>query len=417
MELEITDLLTFKAVFRGITKFADVARFDVSRSGLRIRSIDPYDFCYVDIKLRPAFFGGIGWKSMKFSSEAEIGKLRQVISKITSSETVFLDIGKEGIGLNFVNSGMTRYDLNWQDDRQFDLPEPPDFKYDAEITIPSGEFLEAVDGASAVAKEIFFEVQAKRFLASAHNGDFSYSRTIESKGLMSICMNKASKNVKCPAILDYLKTVSYIAARCEKVKLSLSDKMPLRVDLSYKKQAEFKFILSNKVLDARESSYKQDRKYQRPIADAVKENLLRTSVTKFPEFLESIGDGVPLKDLMRSRHETENGDYSRLGNMLKFTVNDNGIISLSDDGTEFLKSLTKKSAKDNLNKKLKKNIPEYRYLLGLLKDQPRSFGWIVSSFRKSKECQVSKEDILLLLGLATWCNSIDRKFGLYYFGK
>jgi len=27
------------------------------------------------------------------------------------------------------------------------------------------------------------------------------------------------------------------------------------------------------------------------------------------------------------------------------------------------------------------------------------------------------DDVVLLLGMATWCKAIDRKLGLYYFGK
>ena len=79
MELKIVDVSLFKAIFRGITKFTDVARFDVSNNGIRIRSIDPHDFCYIDIKLQPSFFDGFNWNSETFTSEADIGKLKQVI--------------------------------------------------------------------------------------------------------------------------------------------------------------------------------------------------------------------------------------------------------------------------------------------------------------------------------------------------
>ena len=104
--------------------------------------------------------------------------------------------------------------------------------------------------------------------------------------------------------------------------------------------------------------------------------------------------------------------------MLKFTTKRKGIVYLSNEGKDFLTSLEKRSAKTKLNKKLKENIPEYNYMLKLLSDTPQSFGDIVNKLKRSKKYSMkSKEDVLLLLGLATWCNSIDRRLGLYYFGR
>ena len=134
--------------------------------------------------------------------------------------------------------------------------------------------------------------------------------------------------------------------------------------------------------------------------------------------MESIKDGIPLKNLLHSRYETENGSYTRLGEMLKFTTKRSGIVYLSSEGKDFLTSLEKRSGKTKLNKKLKENIPEYNYMLKLLSDTPKSFNDIVNNLKRSKKYSMkNKEDVLLLLGLATWCNAIDRRMGLYYFGK
>ena len=142
------------------------------------------------------------------------------------------------------------------------------------------------------------------------------------------------------------------------------------------------------------------------------------SVTKFPKFLESIKEGIPLKNLLHSRYETENGSYAKLGQMLKFTTKRSGIVYLSSEGKDFLTSLEKRSGKTKLNKKLKENIPEYNYMLKLLSDIPQSFDDIVNNLKRSKKYSMkNKEDVSLLLGLATWCNSVDRRMGLYYFGK
>ena len=420
MELKIEDISLFKAIFRGITKFTDVARFDVSHNGIRIRSIDPHDFCYIDIKLQPSFFDGFGWDSEKFTSEADIGKLRQVISKITKDKTLYLDIRKRTIALNFANSGKTRYELDWLDEEQFNLPEPQSLNYDAQITIPSSEFLEIVKEASAVSREIFFGIEDGKFVVGSHDGGFSYRKTIDLSGqVFESFKNKIPRRaVKSWTILDYLITVSEMVAQCGEVKLSLSDELPLRVDLSYRGHGRFTFIISNKTLSSSEKGTKQNVDYKKasPVTGNFKPPQI--SVTKFPKFLESIKEGIPSKNLLHSRYETENGNYTRLGELLKFTNKRNGVVYLSSEGKDFLKSLEKRSGKSKLNKKLKENIPEYNHMLKLLSDTPQSFGDIVNNLKRSKKYSMkNKEDVLLLLGLATWCNSIDRRMGLYYFGK
>jgi proliferating cell nuclear antigen len=420
MELKIEDLSLFKAIFRGITKFTDVARFDVSHNGIRIRSIDPHDFCYIDIKLQPSFFEGFSWDSEKFTSEADIGKLRNVISKITRDKIMYLDIRKKNIALNFVNSGKTRYELEWLDEEQFNLPEPQNLDYDAQITIPSTEFLEIVKEASAVSREIYFGVEGGKFVVGSHEGGFSYHKTMDLSGqVFESFKNKIPrKNVKSWTILDYLSTISEMVKQCGDVKLSLSDNLPLRIDLSYRGRGNFVFIISNQVLSVTEQGTKDKTEFKKISPNVTNFKPPQISVTKFPKFLESIKNGMPAKNLLHSRYETENGNYARLGELLKFTTKRNGVVYLSTEGKDFLASLEKRSGKTKLNKKLKENIPEYKYMLKLLSNTPQSFNDIVNSLKRSKKYSMkNKEDVLLLLGLATWCNSIDRRMGLYYYGK
>ncbi len=420
MELRIEDLALFKAIFRGITRFTDVARFDISKNGVRIRSIDPHDFCYVDIKLSPTFFNGFNWDSEKFSREAEIGKLKQVITKIKKEKKLNLDIRKKNIALNFINNEKTRYELEWLEDEEFNLPEPNNLDYDAEITIPSKEFLEIINEASSVSREIFFGIEDGKFVVGSEEGGFSYHKTIDLSGqVFESFKNKIpKKDVKTWTILDYLKTVTEMVTQCGEVKLGLSDDLPLRVDLSYRGRGTFTFIISNKGFSAAEEGAKKNSEYKK--ASPVTGNFTppQISVTKFPKFLESVKDGMAIKNLLHSRYETENGSYTKLGELLKFTTKRDGVIYLSNEGKEFLKSLEKRSAKTKLNKKLKEKIPEYKYMLKLLSNTPQNFEDIVIHLKKSKKYSMKdKEDVLLLLGLATWCNSIDRKLGLYYFGK
>ena len=405
MQLKIEDPFAFKAVFRAVTMFADTARFDVCSDKLRIRSIDSHDFCYIDIRLRPQFFGRRDFK-ITISGEAEVGMMKRAVSNIKKNDTMLLSIGRKGIELKFADK--VTYTLGWSNSEEFNLPEPNDFGYDAKIQIPSGNLLETINEALAVSREITFEVRDKRLFAESHDGRFSYSREVAPTGPKDMILKNGAKG---SAILDYLKTMSGMINQYEHVQLSLGDGMPLKVDLSHDK-GDFTFIISGKTseLPEIESTYKKTG----PIAD--RENPSQLSVTKFPEFLKSIGEGISSEDLLRSKYETENGDYTKLGVVLKFITTHNDIVCLSDEGRDFLESLGKKTAKYRLNVALKKHVPKYSAILDILSDTPQSFDDIVNRL-KSEKTIVNKKEILLLLGLATWCNSINRKIGLYYFGR
>ena len=56
MKSKINNVSFFVAVLKGITKITDKAHFDVSEKEIRIRSIDPLDLCYIDVKLNPSLF-------------------------------------------------------------------------------------------------------------------------------------------------------------------------------------------------------------------------------------------------------------------------------------------------------------------------------------------------------------------------
>lgn len=420
MEFKIEDVSLFKAIFRSITKFTDIARFDINNKGIRLRSIDPHDFCYVDIRLTPSFFSGFSWESETFSREAEIGKLRQVISKITKDKTLHLDIKKKNIAINFTNNGKTSYELDWLDEEQFNLPEPQDLEYDAYVTIPANEFLEIVNEASSVSREIFFGVENGKFIVGSQDGGFSYSKKIDLSGqIFDSSKNKIpKKTVKSWSILDYLRTISEIVSQCGEVRLGLSEELPLRVELSYRGRGSFTFIVSNQALSSSETSSKKIRKLRQTSPMVYNTAPPQISVTKFPKFLESIGEGIPQKNLLHSRYETENGDYFRLGELLGFISTSRGIVNLSKEGENFIKSLDSRSAKPKLDKKLRENIPEYSQILKLLSDGPQNSEDIMNNLKKSKNSVIkSRDDVLLLLGLATWCNAIDRKLGLFYFEK
>ena len=95
---------------------------------------------------------------------------------------------------------------------------------------------------------------------------------------------------------------------------------------------------------------------------------------------------------------------------------------VSEKGKELINMLRNNSrgAKDFIHRTAQETIPEYNKLLNELSGTPHDVNSIVKtfSFSKSKKSVIqNKDDILILLGLATWVNAVDRRLGMYYFEK
>ena len=421
MKFKVKDVGLFKALFKGITRFTDSAHFEVKENGIQIKSIDPYDFCYVDINLPPSLFDGYKINSKTFSFGIELGKIGPIVRNIGSKE-LFLEIADNSLQIKLVNGWTTNYKLNWMEDDS-DLPDPLKQNYTAKVTIPSPDFLNIIKDASTVSREIEFEVDEKELRVSATKQGFTYSAKLESKKGLQTMIELKKKSVKSSAILDYLRTLTEIIIKCKEVELNLGDNLPLRLDLKYG-GGTFTFIISNKqIAPTREIAEKnKDRLESSPKVS--RSSIPQITVTKFPDFIKSLNvdDGVTEHDALHSIYETEDGDFTRIAKLLGLVKRQTGRLYLSEDGEAFAKSLRRDSrpGKLRLHQIIQKKVPEYNQLLNFLSSTPSDVAKITDHFKFSKKkgsIITKKDDIILLLGLATYCNMIDRKLGLYYFEK
>jgi len=424
LKLKIGDVSLFKAIFRSITRFTDIAHFDISKNGIRIKSIDPHDFCYVDIKLSPSFFEDFKWGAKKLSASADIGKFKNMLTNISKDKPLYLDISSKSITLELVSDSSTKYKLDWLEEDLYDLPEPLTIKYEAEISLPSRDFFRIVKEAAAVSREICFELHDHTFSVYASDQHFSYSKEIHLSNKLLSSATSLKTPVKSWAIIDYLRTLTEIIILCGEVKLSIKEDMPLRMDLSYRGRGSFTFIIANRKLSRQETSARIHKRIRTTSPLIPNSSLPQIAVTKFPEYIKSIDseNGVLVEELKHSPIDTSDRDYFRLANLLGFVSKKKNRIFLSKPGKDFVtKYIEKRSyAKPKLDNYLKKSLPEYSKLLKILSERPMTADDVVGqfSFSKNNDSLITKRtDVLLLLGIATWCNAIERKLGLYYFEK
>jgi len=423
LKSKINNVSFFVAVLKGITKITDKAHFDVSEKEIRIRSIDPLDLCYIDVKLNPSLFENYQTKFKEKSFAIEIGALQKVLATAKNHE-LSLEITANKFNLSFMDTWKTTYSLDWTED-EFNLPEPAKLSYDTKFTLSSDEFLKIVKEASYVSREICFKVEGNVIEISAEREGFSFNTKITKNEKLDDFVTK-KKSVTAFSILDYLNTLSDIIKMCKEVTISLSEDMPLKMELSSRGGGKLVFIISNKKIDERLTQRKRSKKIQsrRPSAISTSNEIPNISVTKFPEYMLSLDnlDKIRVKEILQSIHETETGSYTRLTEFLQFIKKKGANYVVSETGKELINMLRNNSrgAKDFIHGTAQEKIPEYNKLLNELSGTPHDVNSIVKtfSFSKSKKSVIqNKDDILILLGLATWVNAVDRRLGMYYFEK
>jgi hypothetical protein len=406
MKTKISDVSAFKSLFRCITRFTENAHFDVRKKGIRIRSIDPYDFCYIDIQLTPQFFEGYNLDTA-FTFGVNIAKLKNILPNITKDTPLLLEINHGKLQFHLMNKRKTTYNLDWLPIDPYNHPEPLKLNYETHIDVPSKEFLSLIKEAATVSNEIDFLAGNGKLKVTSIDDGFSYTSEIcVRKGILKV------QPIRLFVIIDYLRRLYEIIDICESVKLSMGNEMPLKVNVSYNNKGSFSFVLSN-----RKVNENRENKNSMLIPDV--------SFTKLPEFLGFISkrEETDPRIIPLSQVETENNENLGLAITLGLVILTRKSISLTKEG-ERLVHLLKESpevAKKELHTIALKRMPSYEAIIKSIGGKSLSTIEIynkVNSALKSKYIpQIRKHDMMMLLGIATWCKAIDRKMALHYFGK
>jgi len=410
MELKVVDTSVFTTALQCISRFVEKAHFDFSKERVRITSIDPHDFCYVDLCFTKPFFEKNN--SIERSSfGADISKFPRVLPNLAHAKEIAIGVNDDGLRLSGSKEWKVNFNISRLSDDPYDLPEPKSFRHDARVDLPASEFCDLINTASSISSELVFRVSEGKFSVEASSGDY---QVFARPSALAKVRNDGRKLVESHVIVAYLRAIEPLVKKCDTVNLLLGREYPVRVDLHYSNKALFSFSFSPK---KREST-------KRP-RDGM--SLPRLTVTKFPEFLVYLAnspDGERVRILKLGHLETEGGDYSRLGNMLGLVVGASGRIRLTKEG-EYFVSIFKSDidqARAYLNKLLLIKVKPYEIMLQSLKKRPMNqseLQQIVNGVLASRHIRagMDKQDISTMLGLATWCDVIDRKMTLYYFER
>jgi hypothetical protein len=396
---------------QSITKFVDKVHFEIDGSGIRVRSIDPHDFCYVDLSFRKSFFNG-KFDGSRTSFGLDLSKLGQILPTLYRAKGLELHANGEFLELHANTRWKLSYKIGSTED-VFKAAEPKKLSYDAVMQIPAKDFANLIDAASAVSKELVFTIRNGTFTVTATSGSYDFTaKPAEPIQIRSDRNAEISEHV----LASYLRSLRSLIEKCNTVRVLLGKGKPARFEFLYGEKAVFSFSLSPKKLRLVDSK-RQGREGT---------SLPRITATRFPDFimyLASSPRGESPRMLESAGLETSGGDYSRLASALGMVSRNSGHLEITTRGLQFADLLKSsgEASRLHLHKVILERVPAYSVMIEILKHHPMSvddlFRAINTGMKKKGKQSVDKQDLSTLLGLASWCGMVDRKLAVYYFGK
>jgi len=400
------DAILFRHLFTAISRFVNQVHFDVSPNGLKIVSIDPHDFCYIDLFMSPQFFKEFNInKTISFG--LEIKKLGKILPKISVANKISLNFNEDSIELIAQHEWKMNFIFKYLVDDIFDLSKPKEIKYNNSITIDAKEFSKLIDTASVLSTETKFLLNKNGFYVKTDHEDFTFLG--EPSKIDEI--QKSISEVESSVVSNYLRQLSSLFNYCDRIRVNLDENQPIKLDLIFK-NAEFTFIFSHK-----------RNLHNKKRMDRQGTSLPRLSVSKFPEFLIYISafpNGQRVNLLINAGFETKGRDYSRLARNLELVEVKEGRIFLSDKGKIFINYLRSNSndAKRLLHGLVYEKYDSYRNMVGILKnsryDLNELFNAINRNLQQENKPTIDFQDISTLLGIGLWCGLIDKKMALIF---
>lgn len=399
----------FGKLFECVSKFVDKAHFDINENEIRVRSIDPDDFCYVDLLLKKSFFNPYETPG-KSSFGIDVSKFSKFLPSLASAQAISMIVDGNSLVLEAAKDWVMQFKVNFLEQDPYDLPEPKRFKYEAFAEIPSKEFSKLVNTASTISSELTFKIDGKHFAISASSGDYSFSGK---PSKIANVENGGGQSVSAAAIASYIKTLAGLINKCEKVVVRLGNDKPIWLDLKYKDKGVFSFLLSHK----RKGAHANDA------SDRDGTSLPRLTVTKLPElllYLTTCPHGEETRFLQEAGLETSGGDYSRMAQELHLAERSEGKLKLSKAGEVFVNLMQndQKQARSFLHGLAFSKIKSYKVMLDCLKKRALTPEELFLEINKRQSelsnHAIDKQDLSTLLGLAMWCGVLDKKLALYY---
>jgi len=246
MELVLEDAKFFKSCIDAIVNLVDEGSFEVSKSGLHLRTMDPSQIAMVDFTM-----GGDAFKKLSVDSSATLGinliDLSKILSRSRSSEKLSLVLDEKEankLSLEFAGVNKRTFKLPLLD-LAVSSPKEPKIPFDSHVKMRGGAFKELLKDASLLSSHVSLEVAADKFTLEAH-GDSGDLKAETEKGSADLIELKAGTKARAMFPFEYLDDMTKACPDDATLTLELKSDAPLRLSYSIG-QANLAYYLAPRV--------------------------------------------------------------------------------------------------------------------------------------------------------------------------
>ena len=231
VEFSFKDSRFFKQCIDAIANIVDEGTFEVSRDGLKLRSLDPSQIAMVDFSLpKGQSFSDYSVEGTRTIS-LNLVDLSKVLSRARAGEKLSIKLQDEEANkvlLEFASDSKRTFKLPLLDLRDTATPREPKVELDASVKVRSGVFKEMLKDAILVSSHLQLESSGKLFILEAHGdaGDLK----IEHKGSKEVEIEGKDGRAMYPA--DYLDKMCRASTETDPLHVQFGSSKPVKV--SYK---------------------------------------------------------------------------------------------------------------------------------------------------------------------------------------
>lgn len=251
MEFSFKDAKFFKQCIDAVGSLIDEGSFEISKEGIRLRSLDPSQIAMVDFKLPK----GHAFSSYDVEDPRTISLNLQDLSKVFarskgSEKVTILFDEKEGNRLQIEFAGDTKraFKLPLLDLRETAMPKEPKVALETMVKIKASHFKEMLKDVVLVSSHLQMEAEGSSFNIEAHgdSGDLKVENSMKTLKDLDV---KAPSATKAMYPAEYLEKMSRAAVDNEPVQIEFGTNKPIRIHYKIG-EAEFVFFLAPRVESA-----------------------------------------------------------------------------------------------------------------------------------------------------------------------
>lgn len=224
MQLKTTQTERLRRIFEAFVNLVDEVTLKVEPEKISMRAMDPAHVALVDFEMKKDAFDEYKLKE-KVELNVDLKTVVNVLKRVEQELVFKLKDGANALSILSEGTVKKRFDIPLIESSEENL-KVPEIKFDTEIELDSSLFKSAVADASVVGEYMTVKVEGDALYFTSKSEENEVEIRVEKDS----CISFKKKDAKSHFSLEYLQDMARIADIINKVKISLGNDLPLRLD-------------------------------------------------------------------------------------------------------------------------------------------------------------------------------------------